>query len=305
MEPVIAVFNAGSSSLKFAFYEGDHGILSGQFDGIGIRPAAKAFAADGTALEPPNFAPVAPTTPSDVLPVLIPWAKKKLGGRQLVALGHRVVHGGMRRVQPERITRELLAELEALIPLAPLHQPHNLTPIRTALALDPTLVQVACFDTAFHRSMPEVAQAFALTRELHDEGIRRYGFHGLSYEVYCFGAAGARTGNRAWARGSGTSRQRRFIVCAERSRSRSLRQWVSAYWTVYPWGPAAERFDPGVILHLLQHKRMSPEGGGRPFISAIQVCLGSPACPSIFGSVGAPGSACAFRGRSIRLSDGP
>src|ERR1700752_3293768 len=129
MEPVIAVFNAGSSSLKFAFYEGGHRILSGQVDGIGERPAEKASAADGTALEPPNLASAAPTTPSDVLPVLIPWAKEKLGGRRLAALGHRGVHGGMRRVRPERITRELLAELEALIPLAPFHQAPNLNPI--------------------------------------------------------------------------------------------------------------------------------------------------------------------------------
>ena len=257
MEPVIAVFNAGSSSLKFAFYEGDHGILSGQFDGIGIRPDAKAFAADGTALEPPNLAPAAPTTPSDVLPVLIPWAKERLGGRRLVALGHRVVHGGLRRVQPERITRELLAELEALIPLAPLHQ-HNLAAIRTALALDPTLVQVACFDTAFHRSMPEVAQAFALTRELHDEGIRRYGFHGLSYE-YIASVLPERAPEIAHGRvvvahlGNGAS------LCALKGRTSIASTMGFSVLDGLPMGTRCGEIDPGVILHLLQHKRMSPE----------------------------------------------
>jgi acetate kinase len=258
MEPVIAVFNAGSSSLKFAFYEGDHRILSGQIDGIGIRPAAKAFAADGTALEPPNLASATPTTPSGVLSVLIPWAKEKLGGRRLVALGHRVVHGGMRRVRPERITRELLVELEALIPLAPLHQPHNLTPIRTALALDPTLVQVACFDTAFHRSMPEVAQAFALTRELHDEGIRRYGFHGLSYE-YIASVLPERAPDIAQGRvvvahlGNGAS------LCALKGRTSIASTMGFSVLDGLPMGTRCGEIDPGVILHLLQHKRMSPE----------------------------------------------
>lgn len=258
MEPVIAVFNAGSSSLKFAFYEGVHEILSGQFDGIGTRPAAKAFAADGTALEPPNLAPAAPTTPSDLLPVLIPWAKEKLGGRRLVALGHRVVHGGMRRVRPERVTRELLAELVALIPLAPLHQPHNLTPIRTALALDPTLVQVACFDTAFHRSMPEVAQAFALTRALHHEGIRRYGFHGLSYE-YIASVLPERTPEIANGRvvvahlGNGAS------LCALKDRTSIASTMGFSVLDGLPMGTRCGGIDPGVILYLLQRKRMSPE----------------------------------------------
>ena len=258
MEPVIAVFNAGSSSLKFAFYEGDQGILSGQVDGIGVRPAAKASAADGTALEPPNLASAAPTTPSDVLPVLIPWAKEKLGGRRLAALGHRVVHGGMRRVRPERITRELLAELEALIPLAPLHQPHNLTPIQTALELDPTLVQVACFDTAFHRTMPEVAQAFALTRQLHDEGIRRYGFHGLSYE-YIASVLPERAPDIAHGRvvvahlGNGAS------LCALKGRSSIASTMGFSVLDGLPMGTRCGEIDSGVILHLLQHKRMSPE----------------------------------------------
>lgn len=116
------------------------------------------------------------------MPALSPWARPYLGGRDLAALGHRVVHGGVHHSQPARITPELLDELEALVPLAPLHEPHNLSPIRMAISLDPDLPQVACFDTPFHRSIAEVDQAFALPFALFDEGVRRYGFHGLSYE---------------------------------------------------------------------------------------------------------------------------
>jgi len=256
-EPLIAVINAGSSSLKFAFYEGDRRIISGQVDGIGARPTAKAYGVDGRALEAPT-GPTPPTTPSDVLPVLIPWAKAQLGGRRLTALGHRVVHGGTRRARPERVTRELLIELEALIPLAPLHQPHNLAPIRTALALDPTLLQVACFDTAFHRSLPEVAQAFALTRELHDEGIRRYGFHGLSYEyiasVLPECAPEIADGRVVVAHlGNGAS------LCALKARTSIASTMGFSVLDGLPMGTRCGEIDPGVILHLLQHKRMSPE----------------------------------------------
>ena len=159
---VIGVLNAGSSSLKFAFYDGDRRILSGQVDGLGSQPAADACGPDGEARNPLDLGRKPPTTPSEVLPLLLPWAKKMLGGHRLAALGHRVVQGGMRHTRHERVTPELLAQLETLIPLAPLHQPHNLAAIRTAMELNPALPQVACFDTAFHRSAPEVAQAFAL-----------------------------------------------------------------------------------------------------------------------------------------------
>jgi acetate kinase len=181
-EPLIGVINAGSSSLKFSFYEGAKRLLAGQVDGLGARPAASATGPEGEAIAPPDLGSAPPTTPSDILPAVMPWARQRLGGRQLMALGHRVVHGGMRHSRPARVTPELLDELEALVPLAPLHEPHNLAPIRMALTLNPALPQVACFDTAFHRTAPEVEQAFALPYALYEEGVRRYGFHGLSYE---------------------------------------------------------------------------------------------------------------------------
>src|SRR5438105_8974587 len=181
-EPLIGVMNAGSSSLKFSFYEGERRILAGQVDGIGAHPSASATGSGGEKIAPPNLGTKLPTVPSEVLPAILPWAKERLGDRRLAALGHRVVHGGLNYSRPARVTPELLAELEALVPLAPLHEPHNLAPIKMAMTLDPELPQVACFDTAFHRTAPAVEQAFALPYQFFEEGIRRYGFHGLSYE---------------------------------------------------------------------------------------------------------------------------
>ena len=181
-EPLVGVINAGSSSLKFSFYDGERRILSGQVDGIGVRPRARAMGPDDEPVAPPDLGERPPATPGDVLAALLPWGRERLRGRKLDVLGHRVVHGGTRHAQPARVTPALLDELDSLVRLAPLHQPHNLAPIRTALMLNPDLPQVACFDTAFHRSVPEVAQAFGLPWELHAEGVRRYGFHGLSYE---------------------------------------------------------------------------------------------------------------------------
>ena len=113
-EPLIGVINAGSSSVKFSFYEGERRILSGQVDGIGAHPSASATGPNGEKLEPPDFGTKAPTVPSEVLPAILPWAREKLGDRQLAALGHRVVHGGLHHSRPARVTPELLAELEAL-----------------------------------------------------------------------------------------------------------------------------------------------------------------------------------------------
>src|SRR3984893_4098454 len=176
-EPLVGVINAGSSSLKFSFYEGERRLLTGQVDGIGAHPSASATGPNGEKVAPPDLGAKPPTVPSEVLPAILPWAREWLGDRRLAALGHRVVHGGLHYSRPARVTPELIAEFEALVPLAPLHEPHNLVPIKLAIRLTPELPQVACFDTAFHRTAPEVEQAFALPYSLYEEGIRRYGFH--------------------------------------------------------------------------------------------------------------------------------
>jgi acetate kinase len=255
-EPLIGVINAGSSSLKFSFYDGDHRLLAGEVEGIGATHSARAVGAGGEPVAPPPLGEMAPTAPSEVLPALIPWARERLGGRRLAVLGHRVVHGGLKHSRPARVTPELLAELEALVPLAPLHEPHNLAPIRMALRLNPELPQMACFDTAFHRTVPEVAQAFALPYALYEEGIRRYGFHGLSYE-YIASVLPRRAPDIAEGR----------VVVAHLGNGCSacgLKAGVSVATTMgftaldgLPMGTRCGELDAGVVLHLIQQKGMS------------------------------------------------
>ena len=245
VEPLIGVVNAGSSSVKFTFYEGERRLLSGQADTSAGHTAVRAIGPDGTTVSPPDLAAPAAGAPGELLPVLLRWARERLDGRSLAALGHRVVHGGLHHSRPARVTPELLAELEALVPLAPLHEPHNLEPIRAALAFDPELPQVACFDTAFHRTMPEVAQAYALPYSLFDEGVRRYGFHGLSYE-YIASVLPERAPQIAEGRvvvahlGNGAS------LCALRARS-SIATTMGLHRARRRcrWGPAAARSTPG------------------------------------------------------------
>jgi acetate kinase len=160
MTDAIAVFNAGSSSLKFSVFAARTLALltQGETESLGDQDHDVA------------------------LSKLMAELPTRLRGHRLRAVGHRVVHGGMRFHDAVRLTPTVLNELAALSPLAPLHQPHNLAPARALARLMPELPQVACFDTAFHATCPEVAQRFALPRELHEAGVRRYGFHGLSYE---------------------------------------------------------------------------------------------------------------------------
>ena len=257
-EPLIGVINAGSSSLKFSFYEGERRILTGQVDGIGARPSASATGPDGEKIIPPDLGAKPPTVPSEVLPAILPWARARLGDRRLAAVGHRVVHGGLRYSRPARVTPELLAELEALVPLAPLHEPYNLAPIKLAMTLNPELPQVACFDTAFHRTAPEVDQAFALPYSFYEEGIRRYGFHGLSYE-YIASVLPERAPQIANGRvvvahlGNGCS------ACAMRDRVSVATTMGFTALDGLPMGTRCGELDAGVVLYLIQQKGMSPD----------------------------------------------
>jgi acetate kinase len=180
----IAVINAGSSSIKFAVFQAASSpslVLRGQIEGIGTAPRARLSDPGGKPLveesfEEKNFDHAAATQ------AMMRIGGQWLGGRDISAVGHRVVHGGAEYSAPLLLTDEVVDKLATLIPLAPLHQPHNLAPIRAVLASHPSLPQVACFDTAFHRSQPPLAQAFAIPRKYSEAGIRRYGFHGISYE---------------------------------------------------------------------------------------------------------------------------
>jgi len=170
----ILTLNAGSSSLKFALFDGAKNLLRGEVEDITGSPKTSARGADGQALEPPQAEGAGHEA---VLPGLFDWVGQHAGA--LDAVGHRVVHGGDRFEGPVLVDDDVLAGIEALTDYAPLHQAHNVAPMRVVRAVRPTLPQVACFDTAFHRTMPELARTLALPPRL---ALRRYGFHGLSYE---------------------------------------------------------------------------------------------------------------------------
>lgn len=180
----IVVFNAGSSSLKFSLFSSELGApwLHGQIDGLQGRPRLKAHTPDGTEVLQHAWPDGQPLAHEEALAFLLKAIEPFLKGHALCAVGHRIVHGGSRFSEPVRLDDAVLAELDALVPLAPLHQPHNLSPVRALQRVAPGLPQVGCFDTAFHAGCPPLHQRFALPRAIHDAGVRRYGFHGLSYE---------------------------------------------------------------------------------------------------------------------------
>lgn len=185
MAECIAVVNAGSSSVKFGFYdiEGDEPLLlRGQVEQIGVSPTLSASDDNGNDLAERNWPPEG-FGHAQAMGAILEVARELLPeGSTVKGVGHRVVHGGTRFAAPVEVTPAIISELEKLSPLAPLHQPHNLGPIKAIAENAQHIRQVACFDTAFHQAQPHLAQAFALPRELSDSGIRRYGFHGLSYE---------------------------------------------------------------------------------------------------------------------------
>jgi acetate kinase len=184
MSGCIAVLNAGSSSIKFALYQADgawDAIFRGQIEQIGVSPRLRIVDAAGEQVVERSWR-AEELDHRAATQVLLETARDLLEGEPVMAVGHRVVHGGTKYAAPIRTDPEVIAGLAALAPLAPLHQPHNLGPIQTIAELVPQMPQVACFDTAFHQSQPQLAQLFAIPRKFTDAGIRRYGFHGLSYE---------------------------------------------------------------------------------------------------------------------------
>jgi acetate kinase len=255
MPDAVLTVNAGSSSLKFSLYRiGGDGepmpALEGEIEGIGTEPHMKAKDAQGQELVDRRWQD-GDMDHAAFLGVLGDWLRGQLGDARLAGVGHRVVHGGTEFAAPVRIDDAVLARLEKLCPLAPLHQPHNLAGIRALAARQPDLPQVACFDTAFHRAHPELADWFALPRRFHDDGIRRYGFHGLSYE-YIARALPATAPELAEARvvvahlGSGAS------MCAMQA-GRSIDSTMSfTALDGLPMGTRCGALDPGVVLHLLR-----------------------------------------------------
>lgn len=184
MSDAILTLNAGSSSLKFALFEIAGGQLSlaakGEIEKMDSTPRLTAQDAQGKQIAAQSWA-TAPAYDALIAQVLS-WAESRLGGDRLIAVGHRIVHGGPDHAEPELVTGELLDALDALVPLAPLHLPHNIAPIGAIATARPDLAQVVAYDTAFHRTMPEIATRIAIPNRYEEEGVRRYGFHGLSYE---------------------------------------------------------------------------------------------------------------------------
>jgi acetate kinase len=186
MADTILILNAGSSSLKFSIFSAGPGtgslLARGQVEGIGTAPRFVLRSATGSKIDEEPLPAGLPPDHEHALGFVIERLRAHLPDARVVAVGHRVVHGGVKFAAPVRIDDTVLAELDKLVPLAPLHQPHNLAAMRAVIHRAPDLPQVACFDTSFHRTQPEGAQRFGLPRRFLDEGVRRYGFHGLSYE---------------------------------------------------------------------------------------------------------------------------
>jgi len=184
MADAILTINAGSSSIKFALFELGAEltrVAEGLAEGIGTAPHLLIKAGGKVALEK-RWPEHAPETHEELMGEVLDWVENHLGDDELVGAGHRIVHGGVRYTAPTKLDKEVFTDLTKLDPLAPLHEPHNLAAIRTVFTLRPELPQVGCFDTAFHHTMPTVATRVAIPRAFWAEGVRRYGFHGLSYE---------------------------------------------------------------------------------------------------------------------------
>jgi acetate kinase len=255
----ILVVNAGSSSVKFQVFEVGNGdlrrVVRGQMDSIGTRPRLRASTAEGAVAVDRAFGTDEVPDVSAALHTAGAWLREAQG-IDPIAVGHRVVHGGPEYDRPVLIDREVLTRLERYVSLAPLHQPNNLAPIRALLARFPNLPQVACFDTAFHRGHGAVADHFAIPERLYAEGVRRYGFHGLSYEYIAerlrhlaLDVAGARV--IVAHLGSGAS------MCALLG-GRSIESTMGfTALDGLPMGTRPGQIDPGVVLYLIAEKGMN------------------------------------------------
>jgi acetate kinase len=256
MSSQILVLNAGSSSIKFAVFNTVQPLqrtVLGMVSGIGSTPA---FSARNDRGPLPGVLPPGALDHEGALSWLFAWLEDGGYANQLLGAGHRVVHGGEHHDAPILIDEASLSGLQALAPLAPLHQPHNLAAILALRKLRPDLPQVACFDTAFHRTQPAVAQSFALPRAVTEQGLRRYGFHGLSYE-HIAGALPAALGTRADGRvivahlGNGAS------LCAMYQRRSIATTMGFSTLNGLVMGTRCGSIDPGVLFYLMHERKMS------------------------------------------------
>jgi len=257
MPGCIAVLNAGSSSIKFALYGAEAGeplLFGGQVQQIGISPRLRVMSAGGDTVAEKSW----PADGFDQFAAtreILNAGAELIRGTPVVAVGHRVVHGGTKYAAPIRVDPEIVAFLATLVPLAPLHQPHNLAPIRAIAEAAPHIPQVACFDTAFHRAQSNLAQSFALPRKFAESGVRRYGFHGLSYE-YITSRLRETAPDLAEARvviahlGNGAS-----LCAVHRGRSIASTMGFTAVDGLM-MGTRCGSIDPGVLVYLMDQYKM-------------------------------------------------
>jgi acetate kinase len=257
----ITVLNSGSSSIKFTLFGADSAdpapFLKGQIEGLyTASPHFRAQGAEGDMVIDEGWSGDG-ATHDGALRRLLGFIHDHLGSHRVAAIGHRIVHGGTEYAAPVRLDAAIVAQLERLVPLAPLHQPHNLAPVRILFEIAPHLVQIGCFDTAFHATQPPLAQAFALPPEITGRGVRRYGFHGLSYE-YIASILPALDPRLSEARvivahlGNGAS------LCAmQAGRSIATTMGFTAVEGLM-MGTRSGSLDPGVILYLLDELKMGP-----------------------------------------------
>jgi acetate kinase len=267
MIPTLIVLNAGSSSLKFQVFEmvddaEPRLVWKGLYEGLGGAAHFIVRHAGGADLDEVSWGAADAIGHEDALMHLVAWLRQHKETRELIAIGHRVVHGGAAFSGPVLVDESVLQALEALVPLAPLHQPHNLEPIRIVRRRLPGMPQVACFDTAFHQTQPDIASLFALPREMRDRGVKRYGFHGLSYD-YIASVIGEYDQRLADGRvivahlGNGAS------LCAlRRGTSIATTMGFSAL-DGLPMGTRCGAIDAGVIFFMLREMKLSPEAAER------------------------------------------
>lgn len=258
MDDYALVLNAGSSSLKFCVFErpageGWHLEARGQIEGIGTSPHLSIKGESGTKLVDQD---VSARDAREALDTLGGWLRSTYGGARVLGVGHRVVHGGARFKSPTIVNQEVLRELQQLVPLAPLHQPYNLAAIEAVFEQLPGIPQVACFDTSFHRGQPEVAELIPLPRDLRQQGLQRYGFHGLSYEYIASvlpEVAPEIAGSRVIVAhlGSGAS------MCALKGGKSFDSSLGFTALDGLCMGTRPGSLDPGVVLHLFQGLNLS------------------------------------------------
>jgi acetate kinase len=258
----VITLNAGSSSIKYALFAADGGqpttLAVGLAEMVGEERHIRVRDAAGEVMHEERWHGGGAGFHADALRRVLAWRQRQFPGANVVAAGHRVVHGGTHYDAPVIVTDEVLAELRTLVPLAPLHQPHNIAGIEAAREAWPHVAQVACFDTAFHRTHPFVNDVFALPRHFYEEGVRRYGFHGLSYEyvteqlreIAPLHAAGrvvvAHLGNGA-------------SMCAIRDGLSVASSMGFTALDGLPMGTRCGQLDPGVVLYLMQSKGMDAD----------------------------------------------